>query len=150
MRDSKSTDTAEAGGYCAAGQQNAKQEKQVIVPSQNMLHAQHKKCLVRSARTFELLSVQIYSVVARVQNTFQHRRTPAVVEAEILAMTETQFFNQCGPDVNRGTSLDRELRSERYGVGSIKTRGDLCQPKIVIVAAHFGNFTRNCVYRFHN
>src|SRR5262249_41381442 len=150
MRDSKSSDASEAGGYGAAGQQNAEQKKQVIVPGKNMSHAQHKKCLVRSARTFELLSVEIYSVVARVQNAFEHRRPLSVVEADILAMTETQFFNQCGADVNRGTSLDRELHPERYGVRSIKTRGDLRQTKIVIVAAHFGNFTRNCVYWFQN
>src|SRR5215475_1096996 len=115
-----------------------------------MLHAQNKKCLVLSARTFKLLSVEIYSVAARIQNAFEHRHPLTVVEADILAMTETQFFNQGGTDVNRGTSLDRELSPERYGVGSIKTRCDLRQTKIVIVAAHFGNFTRNCVYRFRD
>src|SRR5215471_4577332 len=145
MRDSKSSDTSEAGGYGAAGQQNAEQKKQVIVTSKNMLHTEHKKCPVRSTRTFELLSVEIYSVVARVQNAFENRLPLAVVQADILAMTETQFFNQYGADVNRGTSLDRELSPERYGVGNIKTRGDLRQTKIVIVAAHFGNFTRNGV-----
>src|SRR5215813_3060163 len=147
MRDSKSSDASEAGGNRAAGQQNAKQKKQVVVPGKNMLHSQHKKCPVTSARTFELLSVEIYTVVVRVQNAFEHRRPLGVVEADILAMTATQFFNHCGADVNRGTSLDREFHPEGYGVRSIKTRGGLRQTKIVIVAAQFDNFTRNCVYR---
>src|SRR5262245_32471113 len=111
-----------------------------------MTDAQRKKCLVRPARTVELLPVKIYSVVPRIQNAFEHRSPPAIVEADILAMTQTQFLNQCGADVNSGASLDRELGPERYSVGSIKTRADLHQAKIVIVAADFDNFTGNCIY----
>src|SRR5262245_10236201 len=113
-----------------------------------MTHAQSKKCQARSTRTFELLSIEIYSVVPRVQNAFQDRSPFGVVEADVLSMTETQFLNQCGTDAHSGTSFDRELSPERYGVGSIKTRADLCKTKIVIVTADCHNFARNRIHRF--
>src|SRR5262245_44072535 len=113
-----------------------------------MTHAQNKKSVVRSARTFELFLIEIYRVVLRVQNAFRHRSPVALVEADVWAMAETQLKKQCGADGNIGTCLERELSHERNAVGTIKTRSDLRQSKVVIVTADFDDFGCNCIYRF--